>query len=333
MELSEKIKKMPEFVQEAMASMESVEINGQIGKKYNLSGEEIGDMVGVIAYTILKDISLRNFPGVLKEKLRLSPSTAKIIALDIALKKFLPLRKHLVGIESLIASLGGKIPEVIPKPPVSETATPPPPPSPLPTPREPEEGFGIVHHKKALDIKSALKENSEIGKQLISKAPIKIKGFEEPVKPSIKNWIADYIQLLGSDWHSSVERSEYLFRSPNTQNLAEEERMTLGQILKSYDEDSPLPISPETGLLVLPEPRFTPPLQKAEQEERRNKLEEKEERPFVASLPRPTEVERAEPLKPTPIRPPEIHSPEIPHQPEEGGPKIKGNVIDLKENR
>lgn len=321
-ELTEKIKKMPKFVREAMASAESAEINGQIGKKYNLSGEEIGDMVYVIAHTILKDITLKNFPRALKEKLRLSPSTAKVIALDIAIKRFLPLKKHLVGIESLITSLGGEVPKVIPKA-LTPEAIKPAKPSPLPPPQEPD--------RKAFDIKSALKENPEIEKQLIGKTPIKLEELDELVKPSIKNWLTDYTQTLGSDWHSSVERSKYLFHSPNTQNLTEKERMTLSQILKSYDEDSPLPISPETGLLLLPEPekeeeKASPePLGVSEVEPtpiRPPRLPERRDKPEIPSLPRSPERRDK----------PEVRPPEVPSEPEEVGPKIKGNVIDLKDN-
>lgn len=107
-EFPEKFKKLPLSIQKIMLSPETAEINGKIGEKYKLSDEKIGDMVNVIVQTILKEIPLERFVIALQQKLELDAQTARQTALDIAEKRFLPIKNHLPGIEKLIQNLGGK---------------------------------------------------------------------------------------------------------------------------------------------------------------------------------------------------------------------------------
>ncbi len=73
---------------------------------------------------------------------------------------------------------------------------------------------------------------------------------EDAFKPTIKNWLRDYILRLGQTAHSSVDRMNYLFRSENTKNLTSTDREKLGIILKSFDENTPLPIDVENNEVV-----------------------------------------------------------------------------------
>lgn len=88
----------------------------------------------------------------------------------------------------------------------------------------------------------SLKDYPELGEQVITSDKIKIKYFNDFVRPSIKNWLSDYTANLGYYNHTSMERGNYLFQSENTKNLGFEDRQRLSLILKSFDEGTPLTI-------------------------------------------------------------------------------------------
>ena len=101
-----------------------------------------------------------------------------------------------------------------------------------------------------LQLKEALRQYPKIGEQTISSAPLNIKIFDRPVRPSIRNWLYDYTSQLGQEPHDSMQRTNFLFRSENTKNLSSTEREKLGIILKSFDENTPLPIDTENNEVV-----------------------------------------------------------------------------------
>ncbi|MDO8240585.1 MAG: hypothetical protein Q7T51_01175 [Candidatus Moranbacteria bacterium] len=84
----------------------------------------------------------------------------------------------------------------------------------------------------------AMKQFPELGEQVITSNRIKIMSFPEPVRPSIKNWLADYTHTLGQETHSPMVRSNYLFHSKNAQGLSSSDRENLSYILKAFDEKS-----------------------------------------------------------------------------------------------
>lgn len=113
-EFSEKFKKLPQNIQEIMLSSQTGDINWEIAKKYKLSDEQTVEMVGIIVDTILKDIPLEKFIVSLQQKLGLNDQIARQMALDIAQKRFLPLKTYLPGVETLIQNLGGAVPKSSP---------------------------------------------------------------------------------------------------------------------------------------------------------------------------------------------------------------------------
>lgn len=98
----------------------------------------------------------------------------------------------------------------------------------------------------------ALKKYPEIGEQLVTSQPIRLKGFPESVRPSIKNWISDYTMNLGYDNRSSMMRNEYLFRNENTRNLSESDRKKLSYILKAFDDRESVTINVTTKQIIFP---------------------------------------------------------------------------------
>jgi hypothetical protein len=161
----------------------------------------------------------------------------------------------------------------------------------------------------------AAQENKEVLNQLLTTAPIKIAGFEQPMPPTIKNWLTDYIKQKGTERHDFLERSNYLFNNSNVKSLPEKEREMVIEILKSYDNDSPLPFDGQSKLIVIeklsspetqiiPTPPQAPPAQHSSSIPKRDTYREPINKDDLIG-----------PQKPLP-RP---------------APRIDGNIIDLKD--
>ncbi|KKU54178.1 MAG: hypothetical protein UX75_C0027G0001, partial [Candidatus Moranbacteria bacterium GW2011_GWE2_47_10] len=97
---------------------------------------------------------------------------------------------------------------------------------------------------ESVPIAAALKKYEKLGEQMITSGPIKLRVFPELVKPSIKNWIADYHDNLGAQKHGSIERGNYLFHSNNAKKLSSLERRRLAEVLKSLDGDGEVNVDP-----------------------------------------------------------------------------------------
>ncbi len=102
----------------------------------------------------------------------------------------------------------------------------------------------------SISLSQALEKYKAMGEQLVTSSPIKLKIFPSPVRPSIKNWIADYQQNLGAGRHGMMERGNFLYHSENTKRLTADERQKLAIILKSLDEEEPLDIDAERQEIV-----------------------------------------------------------------------------------
>jgi hypothetical protein len=92
----------------------------------------------------------------------------------------------------------------------------------------------------SITLAKALRKYPNLGDQVIASGKINVKGYREPVRASINNWITDYTTRLGYKRHSSMERGNYLYKEETTKTLDNEERQRLSQVLKSFDENSPL---------------------------------------------------------------------------------------------
>jgi len=87
-----------------------------------------------------------------------------------------------------------------------------------------------------MTLADAMKAYPEIGEQLITAEKIALRNFPEPVRPSLKNWLADYTFNLGFEKHSSIERGNYLFHGGNAKKMTPADRQKLSFILNAYDE-------------------------------------------------------------------------------------------------
>jgi|GEM_PF-5655705 len=103
-----------------------------------------------------------------------------------------------------------------------------------------------------ISLEEALKKIPEIGEQIITSGMLKLSNFPDPVRPSVKNWLADYYFHLGNEAHNSMQRSAYLFQSPNGKMLSSADREKLGFLLKASDERLILDIDPEAKKIIFP---------------------------------------------------------------------------------
>ena len=99
-------------------------------------------------------------------------------------------------------------------------------------------------------IREIVAKYPKIAETEITAGYIELKGSEDLEDPTIKNWLKDYISHLGYDRHSQMDRTQYLFHSENGKNLSSQDREKLGIVLKSFDENFPLPMDEENGEIV-----------------------------------------------------------------------------------
>lgn len=334
--------KLPNPVQEWMCSLTAAENNAQIAKKFNLTGDKNPILAKLTGDIILKSAALDALPSLLQENLRSDQQTAKQIALEIAVKQFLIIRDYLKDTENFILKLGGTIPAKIPSL-SSAVAT-----------SAPSAAGAIPAGSIKKSFRLAVQENKEVLNQPLTANPIKIAEFDQPVRPTIKNWLADYIKQKGTGHHDELERSDYLFKSSNATNLPQEERVKLSKMLKAYDEDIEVPISPDTKLIDMeelmkrdapkptiaaaapsaPKPAFAPSNQPSPQAQTvpATPLQS------IQTPPRPAATPVSPPPQPRPYGGPDTYREKVADEdlagplkpPPRPAPKLDGNIIDLK---
>lgn len=109
-----------------------------------------------------------------------------------------------------------------------------------------------------MTVREIVQNHPKLSDVEITDGDISIKNSDEAHDPTIKNWIQDYISHLGYAKHSQMDRTQYIFHSENGKNLSSPDREKLGIILRSFDENIPLPVDEENGEIVfdglIPEP-------------------------------------------------------------------------------
>ena len=81
--------------------------------------------------------------------------------------------------------------------------------------------------------KKKVREALLLNEQILTKEKIILGGGE--VRGTIKNWLADYHQTLGTGKVETLKFSQYLLNSDNTKNLNAESRGKLDYLLKFYE--------------------------------------------------------------------------------------------------
>jgi hypothetical protein len=126
-----------------------------------------------------------------------------------------------------------------------------------PKPKDAEEGSRLVE-SPLLD---ALAKYPRLNDQAVTGSRIRVKSEKEPVRPSVRNWLRAYRDVLGVRRHTAVERGRFLFQSENAKRLAAEERERLAALLGALDDGTPLAVDPARQEIVfsrLPAPAALP---------------------------------------------------------------------------
>ena len=129
-------------------------------------------------------------------------------------------------------------------------------------------------------IQEAISKFPKVRDQLISSQRIFLgKDTSRPVVPSIKNWIADYTYNIGYGDHSSIQRSDYLFKGRNAKNLTQPEKEKISFVLKAFDEKKPLKVNKREQVIVFPEksPQQSPQPKAIPSQEKQSAINKKEE--------------------------------------------------------
>jgi hypothetical protein len=100
----------------------------------------------------------------------------------------------------------------------------------------------IPSGNESLPLLKALGKFEKLGGQQVTNSKIVVKGQNDPVRPTIFNWLRAYRDELGVGAHDAVARGQFLFHSLNGKGLSSDERDQVGLLLKSLDENTPLTI-------------------------------------------------------------------------------------------
>jgi len=253
------LSQMPDHAYDWLFSNETANNVATIAKQFNLNEIQTIQLARITGMAIIKEISLPTMALELKKNLALDDITIRQIAISTALTQFLPIRDHLLGVEDFIRQLGGVVPTTLPPLLESSPAAKYQNAAPVAHPVIPK----ITLSQKSL--RQITQENKEILNQVITTSPLMIADFDQPVRGTIKNWLADYVKQKGAEKHDQMIRGEYLFKSDNTKNLSSQEKLLVAEILKSYDENSSLNYNETEKVIIFgnPENKTTEPQKRA----------------------------------------------------------------------
>lgn len=298
---------IPDHVYDWLFSEQAAANVAALATRFALSEIQTVQLARLTGLAILKDMSLSAMTLELKKSLVLDDTLTRQLAIATAQVQFLPIRDHLVGVEDFIRQLGGSLPATLPpilKPArtISGAAADEKISASAPTPTS-----AVVQKT----LRQLAQENKDSLNQNLTTRPIKIADFDQPVRPTIKNWLVDYVKIKGAGHHESLERIDYMFNTPNAKDLSKEERALVTAILSAYDNDSPLPVRESNQAVLL------------------EKLTETAS-PNTApggDLPKDgSSAKYREPVSPEDMAGPLKQAP-----PAKPAPRLSGNIIDLKD--
>lgn len=317
--LTQKLKELPEWVQDEISKQEIPDVNREIAKSYGLNLARTSQLVNIIARTLVKEISLGNFKKALKDQFRnLSDSEIDGMALEVAKKRFWPLKDWLSGTESLIKKLGGKPPEKkkVSPPSESEKKT---------QRRKKKEEPKKAKNIERISFRKALSEYSEIKSQKLTSESLELENFDRPVKPTLENWLQDYKEKMGAGYHDSMQRSQYLFRTKNGKKLDSSERKIISAILEAFDEREEIPVNPGLQKVILSE--------LVAKKEEKSSLNDKKKSGQPKDAAKPEKDKSPLTLKKDQKREDSASSERKPNPKQKSKPDLKGNLVDLSKNK
>lgn len=216
-----------------------------LAKRFSLNEIKTIQLARITGLVILKDLPLSTMALELKRFLKLDDTLIRQLSISTATVQFLPIRDHLINVEAFIQQMGGSLPSTLP--PLLKSTSTIKYQSPIESISAPDTKIPPAQQKS---LRQIVQENKEILNQILTTSPLNIADFDQPVRGTIKNWLADYVKQKGAERHDQMARGDYLFKSNNTKNLSSQEKLLIAEILKSYDENSTLNYD-ETNRIIL----------------------------------------------------------------------------------
>lgn len=248
-QLRKRISMMPEFIRDSISEDYTVDAIISIREKFLNDDRDKTEMLkNIIGLVIVKDLKMEQIAEALEEAFGLSKEDTNRITLIILTRIFYPISDYFPGIEDEIIKLGGEIPKTKP---ITFNQQ-------LIKREEEMEAISEEEERKEeeaekdmivnLPIRELVKQYSKVEDQQIgTQESIMVQNSDVPMKPLVKYWIRDYLEKTGYHEHSNLDRVQYVYHDKNTKSMNEEERRQLGLVLKSLDEELPLPYSTKTG--------------------------------------------------------------------------------------
>ncbi|MCD4761240.1 hypothetical protein K8R42_05070, partial [bacterium] len=153
------------------------------------------------------------------------------LALEIAYNILWPLQDYLQTIDRLILRLGGKVPhrQHLSMKKISTNELP--------------------DHEKGT-VKEMLAKYKEFNFLRLSSNKIIGKNNRKK-SPTVENWIKDYVHFSGAGFHNSLQRSQYLAKSPNILQLNNDEKASIRHFFTSYDANSQVEFDSSDIVLIV----------------------------------------------------------------------------------
>lgn len=205
---------LPDDIKSLLSSEKVIQIIQKIAKKYSLSDDQMADIARMVRSYYFGELKESDFPQYMVSHAHVDESTSTKIGRLVT--------KYIISQAS--ASF-------------TNTAT--------------DDTKTIK--KTNVPLSEAMRLYPKISHQIITIAQIKLSNRQTLVSGTVKNWIYDYRDSLGSGKHSSMERGTYLFNTPNTKTLSASERNHLSVILRSHDENIPLSIDIDNKIILFPQ--------------------------------------------------------------------------------
>ncbi len=225
----EDIQLLPQEIQDYVWSSVIPDFNVRLSDKFFLNPKQRFFIIDLEDLIFQKKISVLDLPSRLEEMDSAGKRDLRGIALEIATGLLWPIQDYLGNVDRLILRLGGKVPKAVHLKSVT-----------LQKKLFPEHAHGTV--------KQFMSDYDDFVELRVSAKKIAGTDFRR-LMPTLDNWIKDYVHYLGAGYHNSLQRAQYLAKSPNALELDSKERESLRCFLLSYDENMPIDIVNQDGVL------------------------------------------------------------------------------------
>lgn len=225
----EEIQLLPEEIQDYIWSPAVIDFNKKLGEDFFLNPLQKMFILELEDGVFQKKISVLDLPTRLEEMDSADKRDLRAIALEIATGLLWPIQDYLGNVDRLILRLGGKVPKA----------------QHLSSLTLQKKTFPSSAHGSVAQFMADYDDFADL--RVSAKKIVNPEGHL--VMPSLDNWIKDYIHYLGAGYHNSLQRAQYLSKSPNASSLSDVERESLRCFLLSYDDKLPIDIVNQDGVL------------------------------------------------------------------------------------